>query len=169
MPSDKSKHKPRTSPPPTDSVNPAPRSYKRNKQDQKRTVERNRLRGVNQFLEALYGQPVKPSQILNQAGFNERQRKQLRNLTLLYDFLRKLTREWSELLKDHLDRKNATAVIRAYSLNGENPSISSDEWRKLGFTYKNGPQAVLYQVRQLQPRREEFEKAVVGVARELLS
>ena len=164
-PQTKNSYKPKASQPPRNSQASASKPYEELK-SQLLTEEKYRTSGLNKFVEALYKKPATLEDVLKKVGCSERQQGQLKSQR--DRFLKKLTTAWATLVKEYVYKKEARAVIRCCSFDGQKPPSSGSDWRKLGYNHRTGAPAVCYQIASLHDRIAEFEEALVAVAGECL-
>lgn len=112
-------------------------------------------RGINRFLDDLYGEPRLLSDILEEGGFTPAEIATLRDD--LRHFLPGVVHAWIDEWRTHLHPSEITALLRAYGLDGR-PPADYEIWDEV-------TEQALEKV-QRRLRRARLERAVLVVAKE---
>jgi DNA-directed RNA polymerase sigma subunit (sigma70/sigma32) len=127
------------------------------------------LRNINRFIYAIYDSPRQLSDILREAGVNDKDVNQIRHHQL-EPYMAKLAASWEALFKEVLTSRQADIVVRYYGLTSEETTTLQQLGNEYNVSRERIRQLREHAIERLkQPEyKKKVEQLTYDVAQELL-
>jgi DNA-directed RNA polymerase sigma subunit (sigma70/sigma32) len=127
------------------------------------------LRNINRFIYAIYDSPRQLSDILREAGVNDKAVNQIR-YHQLEPYMAKLTASWEAMFKDVLTPRQSDIVVRYYGLTAEETTTLQQLGNEYNVSRERIRQLREHAVERLkQPEyKKRLEQLTYEVAQEIL-
>lgn len=127
------------------------------------------LRNINRFIYAIYDSPRQLSDILREAGVNDKDVNQIRHHQL-EPYMAKLGASWEAMLKDALPPRQTDIVVRYYGLTTEETTTLQQLGNEYNVSRERIRQLREHAIERLkQPEyKKKLEQLTYEVAQEIL-
>jgi DNA-directed RNA polymerase sigma subunit (sigma70/sigma32) len=127
------------------------------------------LRNINRFIYAIYDSPRQLSDILREAGVNEKDINQIRHQQL-EPYMTRLAASWETLFREVLTQRQTDIVVRYYGLTSESTTTLQQLGNEYGVSRERIRQLREHAVDRLKQAeyKKRLEQLTHEVAQELL-